>query len=289
MNFLMTTIDGVELWIVLLICFGVFFASFMDGIGGGGGIVSVPTYFIGFTGMNESTKFALGTNKLSASIGTIFSLARFMKNGFVIWRLALPGMVLAYSGGMVGSWLKSYTNELVLKYLLIVILPIMAVFTLMSKKWPDKPGQIDPKKQMLIVCLASLVIGAYDGYYGPGCGTLLMLVCIRMGKLDSRNAAGTVKVINLASNIGGLVGDCMAGFVFYRVGLIAAVASIAGHYMGAGVTIKNGSKIIKPSIIIVLLLLTIKIITELIWPEFWGASSAQEDVTMALHTIRGVL
>jgi len=270
MNLFTMTIDGVQMWIVLLICFGVFFASFMDGIGGGGGIVSVPTYFIGFTGMNESTKFALGTNKLSASIGTIFSLARFMKNGFVIWRLALPGMVLAYGGGMVGSWLKTITPNVYLKYLLLIVLPIVAYFTLRTKKWPDEPGQIERKKQLLIVCLASLVIGAYDGYYGPGCGTLLMLVCIRMAKLDSRNAAGTVKVINLASNIGGLVGDCLAGFVLYRIGLIAAVASIAGHYIGAGVTLKNGSKIIKPAIIIVLVLLTLKVGSELIWPEFWS-------------------
>lgn len=270
MNFLTLTINGVELWIVLLICAGVFFASFMDGIGGGGGIVSVPTYFIGFTGMEDSTKFALGTNKLSAAIGTVFSLARFIKNKCVIWRLALPGMVLAYAGAMGGAWLKAHTPDVILKYLLIVILPIVAFFTLKSKNWPDEPGQIDPKKQMLIVCLAALIIGAYDGYYGPGCGTLLMLVCIRMGKLDSRNAAGTVKVINLASNVGGLVTDCMMGSVLYGVGLIAAAASIAGHYIGAGVTLKNGSKIIKPAIITVLILLTVKVLTELIWPEFWG-------------------
>ena len=272
MNFLTYLVDGrVELWIVLLISAGVFFASFMDGIGGGGGIVSVPSYLVGFSKLGtEQTHLAFGTNKLSASIGTIFSLARFIKNKCVIWRLALPGMVLAYGGAMGGAWLKANTRPEVLKYLLLVVLPLMAFFTLRTKNWPDEPGQINPKKQMLIVCLAALVIGAYDGYYGPGCGTLLMLVCIRMGKLDSRNAAGTVKVINLASNIGGLVTDCLMGSVLYGVGLIAAAASIAGHYLGAGVTIKNGAKIIKPAIITVLLALTVYVLAQLLWPEFWA-------------------
>ena len=75
------SINGFPLWIVLLICVGVFLASFMDAIAGGGGIISVPTYLIAFTGL--PTYYALGTNKLSAGIGTIFSTARFIKNGYV--------------------------------------------------------------------------------------------------------------------------------------------------------------------------------------------------------------
>ena len=271
MNVLTYLIDGlVPVWVVLLICVGVFFASFMDGIAGGGGIISVPTYLIGFTGLDDSTHLALGTNKLSAAIGTVFSLARFIKNKCVIWSLALPGLVLAFFGSMGGTWLQSRTPEVVLKYLLLLVLPVVAFFTLRSKKWPDEPGQIAPGRQLLIVCLASLVIGAYDGYYGPGCGTFLMLVFIRIAKMDSRHAAGTVKVVNLASNVGSLITACMLGNVLYGVGLISAVASIAGHYLGSGLTIKNGSRIVKPTIIIVIALLAVKVITELLWPQFWG-------------------
>lgn len=270
-NILTYLIDGlVPLWVVLLICVGVFFASFMDGIAGGGGIISVPTYLIGFTGLDDSTHLGLGTNKLSAAIGTVFSLARFIKNGCVVWRLALPGMVLAFFGSMAGTWLQACTPEMILKYLLLLVLPIVAFLTLKSKKWPDEPGDISAAKQLAIVCIASLFIGSYDGYYGPGCGTFLMLVYIRLAKMGSRYAAGTVKVVNLASNVGSLITACMLGNVLYGVGLISAVASIAGHYIGSGLTIKNGSRIVKPTIIIVIGLLAIKVITELIWPQFWG-------------------
>ncbi len=262
------TVDGFSLWIVLLVCAGVFLASFMDAIAGGGGIISVPTYLIAFTGL--PTYYALGTNKLSAGIGTIFSTARFVKNGLVDWRLFAPSVFLALLGSMGGTWLQLRTPDVVLKYLLLVVLPIVAFVTLRTRSWPDEPGEIDPRKQALIVWAAAFVIGAYDGYYGPGTGTFLMIIFIRLAKLDTRHAAGGVKVINLASNLGSLFTAITAGYVYAGVGLIAAVASIAGHYIGAGLAIKNGSKIVRPAVILVLILLTIKVGSELLFPEFWS-------------------
>jgi hypothetical protein len=262
------TIDGFPLWVVLLICAGVFLASFMDAIAGGGGIISVPTYLLAFHGL--PTYYALGTNKLSAGIGTVFSTARFIKNGFVDWRLFAPSIVLALLGSMGGTWLQLRTPDVVLKYLLLVVLPIVAVVTLRNHDWPDEPGQIDPKKQALIVWAAAFLIGGYDGYYGPGTGTFLMIVFIRLAKLDTRHAAGGVKAINLASNFGSLFTALTAGYVYIGVGLVAAVASIAGHYLGAGLAIKNGSKIVRPAVILVLILLTVKVGSELLFPEFWS-------------------
>ena len=262
------TVNGFPLWIILLICAGVFLASFMDAIAGGGGIISVPTYLIAFTGL--PTYYALGTNKLSAGIGTVFSTARFIKNGFVDWKLFAPSIVLALLGSMGGTWLQLHTPDVVLKYLLLVVLPVVAFVTLRNREWPDEPGEIDFKKQAAIVWVGALVIGAYDGYYGPGTGTFLMLIFIRLAKLDTRHAAGGVKVINLSSNLGSLFTALMAGKVFIGVGLISAVASIAGHYIGAGLAIKNGSKIVRPTVIIVLILLTLKVGSELLFPEFWS-------------------
>ncbi len=261
-------IDGFDWWVVLLIGCGVFLASFMDGIAGGGGIISVPTYLLAFTGI--PTYFALGTNKLSACIGTIFSTARFVKNKCVNWPLAVPSIVLALLGSAGGTWLQHHTPDLVLKYLLIAVLPVVAFFTLRSRAWPDEPGQISFAKQAAIVWAASLLIGAYDGYYGPGTGTFLMLVFIRLGRLDTRTAAGNVKIVNLSSNIGSLFTAWQAGYVFWGVGLISAVFSIAGHYLGAGVAIKNGSRIVRPTVVVVLILLAVKVLSELLFPSFWG-------------------
>ena len=262
------TVDGVALWIVLLICAGVFLGSFMDAIAGGGGIITVPTYLMGLS------KFpiynALGTNKLSASIGTVFSTARFIHQGYVHWRLFLPAAGLAVAGSVCGTQLQLHTPDVVLKYLLLAVLPVVAFFTLRTKMWPEEPAPIPPRRQAAIVWAAALLIGTYDGYYGPGTGTFLMLVFIHLGKMDTRHAAGGVKVINLASNIGGVCSALMAGTVVLGVGLAAALASILGHYLGAGLAIRNGSKIVRPAVVVVLLLLLVKVISELLFPNFWN-------------------
>ena len=263
-----TTLDGFPLWVVLLICGGVFLAGFMDAIAGGGGIITVPTYLMGLSDFPIYN--ALGTNKLSSGIGTVFSTVRFIRQGYVDWALFAPAIVLALGGSVCGTWLQHHTPAVVLKYLLLLVLPVVAFITLRTRKWPDEPEPLDPRLRRLIVWAAAFVIGGYDGYYGPGTGTFLMLVFIHLGKMDTRHAAGGVKVINLASNIGGVCSALMAGTVVLGVGLAAALASILGHYLGAGLAIRNGSKIVRPAVVVVLLLLLVKVISELLFPNFWN-------------------
>ncbi len=262
------TVDGFPLWVILLICCGVFLASFMDAIAGGGGIISVPTHLIAFGSL--PAPYALGTNKISACIGTIFSTARFIKNGYVNWKLFGPSILFSITGSVAGTWLQHRTPDAVLKYMLLFVLPVVAFITLRTREWPDEPGTIDPHKQTAIVWAAAFLIGGYDGYYGPGTGTFLMIIFIRLARLDTRHAAGGVKVINLASNSASMVTQIISGYSYLGVGLIASVASIAGHYLGSGLAIKNGSRIVRPAVIVVLILLTVKVGSELLFPEFWG-------------------
>jgi len=262
------TVDGFALWIVLLVCVGTFLASFMDAIAGGGGIISVPTYLLAFHGL--PTYYALGTNKLSAGIGAIFSAARFVRSGLVDWKLTGPAIPLALLGSVCGTWLQHHTPDTILKYLLLIVLPVVAIVTLRTRTWPDEPGEIPFWTQAIIVWAASFIIGGYDGYYGPGTGTFLMIVFIRMAKMDTRHAAGAVKVINMTSNLGSLFTSLTSGYVYIGIGLVSAVTSIIGAYLGAGLAIKNGSKIVRPTVILVLILLTVKVGSELLFPEFWA-------------------
>lgn len=269
MGFLTSAVlDGFPLWVVLLICLGVFLASFMDAIAGGGGVISAPPHLIAFGDLPAS--YALGTNKVSACLGTIFSTARFIKSGYVNWPLFGPSVVFSLAGSVAGTWLQHRTPDAVLKYMLLLVLPAVAFLTLRNHDWPDEPRDISPVRQRIIVWAAAFFIGGYDGYYGPGTGTFLMILFIRAAKLDTRHAAGGVKVINLASNLGSLAVQLKTGYVFLGVGLTASLASIAGHYLGSGLAIKNGSRIVRPTVIFVLILLTVKVGSELLFPEFWG-------------------
>ena len=178
--------------------------------------------------------------------------------------MAIPSIVLALFGAHLGTRLQLMVSEDYLKYMLLVILPIVAFVLLRQKTLPETPGEIATGKQMVIVTSAALIIGTYDGFYGPGTGTFLLLILCNWAKMDLRTASGNVKLINLASNIGAMVTSLLAGKALIPIGLIAALFSMLGNYLGAGLTIKNGSKIVRPVIFTVLILLAIKVILELI-------------------------
>lgn len=252
---------GYPIWAVALVCVGVFVAGFVDAIGGGGGLISLPMYLI--VGLPYHN--ALGTNKMSSCIGTAASTFRYVKNGFVNWRLAAGSIVLAMAGAWIGTSLQLQIDQMYLQYTLLVVLPIVAAVMIFRKKdLPETAGEIRPGVQMGIVWSLSLVIGIYDGFYGPGTGTFLLLIYCYLGKMDVRTASGNVKLANLASNIGALVTSLVAGTVIVPLGILAAVFSVAGHYLGAGLNIKNGSKIVRPVIFIVLILLAVKVITDML-------------------------
>ena len=147
---------------------------------------------------------------------------------------------------------------------LLLVLPAVAVVLLKEKKLPEEQQPIDPWLQRGIVWGASFVIGIYDGFYGPGTGTFLLLVYCHLGKMDVRTASGNVKAVNLASNMGALVTSLVAGKVIVPLGLLAAVFSVTGAYLGAGLTIKNGTKVVRPVLFAVLGMLAVKVLLELL-------------------------
>ena len=207
---------------------------------------------------------ALGTNKVSSGIGTAVSTARFIKNGYIDWKLGIPSVALALGGSFVGTSIQLMIDEVYLQNLLLIVLPVVAFVVLRQRQFPEERGEIDRRKQCAIVWLAAFVVGAYDGFYGPGTGTFLLLIYCNLAKMDVRTAGGNVKLVNLSSNIGAFVTSLRSGQVFLVLGLIGAVTSIAGHYVGSGLAIKNGSKIVRPTVVIVLILLAVKVVYELI-------------------------
>ena len=140
-------IAGYPVWVVLLIGFGVFCASFVDAIAGGGGIISLPVYLLA----GLPTHYALGTNKMSACLGTVASTYRYVKNKCVDWGLALPSIAIALLGAHFGTSLQIVVDEQYLKYMLLIVLPVVAVVLLKQKSFPEERGEISAWKQRAIV------------------------------------------------------------------------------------------------------------------------------------------
>lgn len=244
----------------LIVCPMVFLAGFVDAIAGGGGLISLPAYLLAGVPMHQ----AIATNKLSSATGTTISTIRYCRNTKVDWSIAGPAIVLSLIGSSIGAKLTMMMPESVLKIVLLVVLPVTAVFVFRKNALVEKQsGSVSHRRMLLITWIAALAIGCYDGFYGPGTGTFLLLVMVGLAKMDMMQAAANTKLINLASNISALAAFLIGGKVVLTLGLAASVFSIAGHYTGSSMVMKNGTKIVKPIILVVLVLLFLKVIFDL--------------------------
>lgn len=242
----------------LIVCPLVFLAGFVDAIAGGGGLISLPAYM--FAGVPVHN--AIATNKLSSATGTFVSTFRLVKNKRIDWYFAPGTIICALVGSVAGANLALIISDEILKAVLVVLLPIVAFCVLRDKNLEvTVPDGMTRRKQYLIAAVCSLGIGIYDGFYGPGTGTFLLLAFTKLSKMNLEKATGNVKVVNLASNISALITFIFAGKTLWGLGIAASCFSIAGHYFGAGMVMHNGVKIIKPIILVVLILLLIKVIT----------------------------
>lgn len=242
----------------LIVCLLVFLAGFVDSIAGGGGLISLPAYLAA----GVPPHMALGTNKMGSAMGTVVSTARFAKSGFIKWKLSLLAAVCAIIGSMIGSNLSLLASERFLRGMMLIALPVVAFYVLKNKNMGEQKdtGSLSERKVLVITMAAALSIGAYDGFYGPGTGTFLLLVLTGAARMDLRTASGTTKVINLSSNIAALVTFLINGKVLLPLGLTAGLFCIAGHYIGSGMVVKSGRKVVRPVVLVVLMCLFVKIV-----------------------------
>ncbi len=250
----------INYWSLLIVCPLVFAASLLDAVAGGGGLVSLPAYLL--AGLPPHN--AIATNKLSSSIGTVASTTRFIRNKCVDWPTAIPSAALAVLGSIAGANLVLSIQDEVIRYIMLVLIPVLAFVVLRKRDISeDALETVSRKRQFLVVCFAALIVGMYDGFYGPGTGTFLLLAYTQLAKLPLKLAAGNVKIANLSSNIGSLTVFLINGQAIIPIGLVAAVFAIAGHFLGAGLLLKNGGRIVKPFVLVVLGLLFIRLIYDL--------------------------
>jgi uncharacterized membrane protein YfcA len=240
----------------------IFLAGLIDAIAGGGGLISLPAYW----SVGLPPHLALGTNKFSSCFGTIFSTINYFKAKMI----DVPVAAASAACALLGSWLGASTALLVsakfLNYLLIVLIPSVAVFSMLSRNMGMKNNAHLIKKgyRIALGCVAGLVIGFYDGFFGPGTGTFLILCYAALMHYDFIVANGNTKVVNLASNVAALVTFAISGNIFLPIAIPGAICGIAGNIIGSKLVILKGNKLIKEVFILALVLLLGRVIYNLI-------------------------
>jgi uncharacterized membrane protein YfcA len=243
------------IWVVLIL--GGFCAGLIDSIVGGGGLIQVPLLFTALPKELPATIF--GTNKLSSVFGTTFAAWRYATRVHMPWRTILPAAVAAFIGSYTGAMAVTWLPGELLRPLILGLLIAAAIYTFWHKDFgsehrPRHSGQ----REILFALLAGGTIGFYDGFFGPGTGSFLIFLFIRIFGFDFLHASAAAKVVNVATNLAALSYFVPHGYLLPALAISMAASNIAGSFVGTHLALRHGNRLVRRIFLFVASMLILK-------------------------------
>lgn len=242
---------------LLLVSLASLLAGLVDSIVGGGGLILVPALFASFPAAAPATLF--GTNKSASVWGTAIAAVQYSRRVHMRWAVLLPAAMAALAGSLVGAWTVTVVDPAFLRRLLPVVLLVVFVYTLARK---DLGREHAPRhahaRETVLACVIGLVIGWYDGFFGPGTGSFFIFLFVRLLGYDFLNASAAAKLLNVATNIAALALFAAKGHVWWHLGLVMAVANVAGSLLGTRLALRHGAGFVRGVFIVVVGALILK-------------------------------
>jgi uncharacterized membrane protein YfcA len=229
---------------LLLILVAAFGAGIVDSMVGGGGLVQVPALFTVYPAVPPAV--LLGTNKLASIFGTSSAVLRFARRVQIPWRTLLPLVPVVFLGGLAGALAATLVPPAVFRPLVPIMLAVVLVYVVARKNLGAAHAPLMlTRGTTLIAATLLLVVGFYDGFFGPGTGSFMMLLLIRFYRFDFIHSAASARVLNVAANAGGLVYFASQVKLLWLVGGLMAVANVSGALLGSSLALKHGSGFVR--------------------------------------------
>ena len=234
------------------------FAGFVDAVAGGGGLVQLPALLIGIS--NKPIPMILGTNKIPAIFGTSSAAANYFKKVRPDLRLTVSMALPALIGSIVGAKLASHFPTKVFHPLILTLLVLVGIYTWRKPNLGlDESLRYTHKTRLWIVAACGLLIGFYDGLFGPGTGTFLVFLLVIVVGYEFLKASATAKLVNIATNFGAIVTFQLTGHIWWRLGLALAFANVTGALIGSRLAIRGGSPLVRRIFLLVVAALIAKL------------------------------
>lgn len=248
-----------------LLALAAFAAGFIDAVVGGGGLITMPALLLGMPG--APLPVVLGNNKVQAGTGTTVAAWKFLRSGAMGWRDCLGPVIASAVGSVGGAALAYHLGTAFMRPLMIVLMAAMLAFTLLK---PDLGAVHAPKygqaHQRGLALLIALILGFYDGFFGPGVGSLLIFLFVAVLGFDFLRASALAKAVNWASNMAALGVFLLRGSWTPAVGLAMAVGNGAGGWLGAHLALRKGSAWVRRLFLLVVSALLIRLTWQALHP-----------------------
>jgi len=249
--------------LALLLCFA-FLAGFIDAVVGGGGLVQLPAFFLAYPSL--PVPVILGSNKFAALAGTSVAVTRYLRSTPVPWKAVLPAICTALVFSVIGAQLVSLFDKELMKPLVLALLIAVALYTFLKKDLGlRKTASLDQRTLFLCSLATGLLLGLYDGFFGPGTGSFLILVYVSVFGFDFLNASVSAKLVNCATNVAALAYFMYTDQIRYDLALPVAACNMAGSWLGARMAVKKGSKFIRVLFLVVVTGMILKFAYDLLF------------------------
>jgi uncharacterized membrane protein YfcA len=229
---------------VLLVSLASALAGFIDAIVGGGGLVLVPALFATYPLAHPAS--LLGINKSASVWGTSWSTWQYSRRINLRWSSVGPGAGAALVGAGLGAWAVTEIDPVFLRRALPLVLLAVLIYTLAHK---DMGREHAPRwagrTEVGAFAVLGLVLGFYDGFFGPGTGSFLVFALVRVLGYDFLNASAHAKVLNTASNLAALLLFTLKGHVWWHIAFYLAVANVLGSWLGTRMALKHGAGFVR--------------------------------------------
>ena len=223
-----------------------FFGGFIDAIAGGGGLITLPAIMA----MGVPPHLALGTNKLQGVFGSFTATLNFTKKGLIDYKEGFVGIVFTFIGALIGATLILFLNANFLKIIIPFLLIAIFIYTLFIPKIGENDRAAKMNERLFYI-MFGLILGFYDGFFGPGAGSFWMFAMVALIGLNLKKAVAHTKALNFTSNIVALGVFIAGGQILWLVGFLMAVGQILGAYFGSNLVIKKEVKFIRTMFLIV--------------------------------------
>jgi hypothetical protein len=235
---------------LLFLCGFAFLAGFIDAVAGGGGLVQVPALFVLMPAVPAAT--LLGTNKFASIWGTLFATYQYSRQMPMEWRATLPTCAAAVVFGFLGARTVAHMPGDFLRPLILILLVGVLGYTL----WRKDLGALHAPKlthagQLWIGLATGSVIGFYDGFFGPGTGSFLIMAFVGLFGFSFLAASASAKAVNVITNFAALLYFLTHGHVLYAAAVPMALCNVAGSLVGTKLALKLGSRFVRSVFLIV--------------------------------------
>ncbi|MGV2106939.1 TSUP family transporter [Agrobacterium vitis] len=242
---------------LIFLFFAAFVAGFVDAIAGGGGLITIPAMLIAGIPPLET----LGTNKLQGMFGSASATIAYSRKGHVNLNKQLPMAAMSVLGGAIGAVIATYVPGDVLKALMPFLLVAIAAYFALKPNISDVDSHQRMTPFLFGLTLAPL-IAIYDGVFGPGTGSFLMLAFVSLAGFGMLKATAHTKLLNFGSNVGAFLVFVFNGVVLWKIGIVMGIGQFLGAQTGSKLAMKSGAKIIKPLLIVTCIGLAIKLLLD---------------------------